>query len=246
MIEEAVQHSADTRIQWFGDAVAIAYQGLDDDSFLSGGRRITVERYLSASGVRPAVILLHGAEGMTRFSAQYRSFCAQLAARGYHAFLVHYFERTGHDEALGGEIIRNFTAWTQTIRDAIAWVGNQEEVDPDSVGALGFSLGAFLALTAARNDSSLKAVVDFFGGLPDQGMRGVVNMPPTLIFHGDADAVVPVAYAARLANLLTERKIPHEVHIYGGEGHGFAEAAASDSRERTIHFLDRHLKRRDA
>src|SRR5215210_6791410 len=71
-----------------------------DLSFASGGRRIAVERFDAAGGGRrPAILLLHGADGFTRGDERYRLGAQVLAAAGYHVVLPHYLERTGQARA---------------------------------------------------------------------------------------------------------------------------------------------------
>ena len=45
---------------------------------------------------------------------------------------------------------------------------------------------------------------------------------PTLIFHGDADTVVPVAQSRRLASRMQTMGVPVTYYEFQGEGHGFS------------------------
>ena len=103
-------------------------------------------------------------------------------------------------------------------------------------------LGAFIGLSVAAHDPRVRAVVDFFGGLPDEIAASSTRLAPTLILHGDADAIVPVSEAHKLRAALEARAVPHEIRIYPGEGHIFSPLAAIDAAGRTMTFLSRHLK----
>jgi carboxymethylenebutenolidase len=140
-------------------------------TFTSGGRTIAVERFDAAGGGRrPAVILLHGADGMS--NADRYSLGAQVvAAAGYHVFLVHYLERTGERRAYFSTIGRGFPLWTEAVRDAVGFVERQAGVDAKRLGMLGTSLGGALAVTVAAEDSRVKAVVNYFGFLPGPRAR---------------------------------------------------------------------------
>jgi dipeptidyl aminopeptidase/acylaminoacyl peptidase len=46
-------------------------------------------------------------------------------------------------------------------------------------------------------------------------------MPPTLILHGDADRLVPLQQSQRLIEKLKAEKIPCELKIIPGKGHGW-------------------------
>ena len=132
-------------------------------TFDSGGRSITLDAFLPESnGQRfPAVIGLHGSAGG---HASMSDPAAMLAARGFAVYVLHYFDRTGTTGVADKQTaIRNFPAWGKTLWDAISHVELQACVDPKRIGLLGFSLGAYLALTVASVDSRVKAVVEFFG-----------------------------------------------------------------------------------
>ena len=45
--------------------------------------------------------------------------------------------------------------------------------------------------------------------------------PPVLIFHGDADEVVPIQQSELLTVRLREVGIPHKLIVVPGEGHGW-------------------------
>jgi dipeptidyl aminopeptidase/acylaminoacyl peptidase len=44
---------------------------------------------------------------------------------------------------------------------------------------------------------------------------------PVAIFQGTDDKVVPQAQAEEIVASLRRRNIPHEYHLYAGEGHGW-------------------------
>jgi carboxymethylenebutenolidase len=216
-------------------------------AFPSGGRSIAVE--VSAptkAGKHPAVVLLHAAGGIdATWGPLYRALAVEYAGRGYVVVLVHYFDRTDPDKAeragyrdlfvnhfVRKETARKdaermkalFGAWDEAVRDAVAYTRSRPEVDGERVGLVGFSLGASLALAAAADyDLKLAGLVELFGALPREHRARVKAMPPTLVIHGDADAVVPVDQAYLLAGLLVARKQSPEVEILPGVGHMFLQ-----------------------
>jgi dipeptidyl aminopeptidase/acylaminoacyl peptidase len=44
---------------------------------------------------------------------------------------------------------------------------------------------------------------------------------PLILFHGEEDNVVPPSQSGALVESLRRRGVPHEYHLYPGEGHGF-------------------------
>jgi dienelactone hydrolase len=209
--------------------------------FDSGGKSIRLDCFLpSVNDQRlPAIIGLHGSGGGHASMAEPASL---LAAQGYAVYVLHYFERTGTTEIDGlATIARNFPAWMKTLWDAVSFVARQPSVDPERIGLLGFSLGAYLALSAAAIDSRVKIVVDYFGGFPKEMKLFMRRFCPVLILHGEQDATVPVAEAYHLQQMLEKKQIPYEIKIYPGVGHGFSGEIWRDSGLRTLAFLNQHL-----
>ncbi len=210
-------------------------------TFDSGGKSIRLDCFLPSANEQrfPAIIGLHGSGGGHTSMAEPASL---LAAQGYAVYVLHYFERTGTTQIDGlPTIARNFPAWMKTLWDAVSFVATQPSVDPDRIGLLGFSLGAYLALSAAAIDSRVKIVVDYFGGFPKEMKLFMRRFCPVLILHGEQDATVPVAEAYHLQQILEKKQIPYEMKIYPGVGHGFSGEIWRDSGLRTLAFLNQHL-----
>lgn len=209
-----------------------------EDSFDSRGTPVRVERIAPArGGPTAAVLLLHGADGLHSRGTTYRRMARQLADHGYLTLLVHYFDSTGNIPASPFSFLR----WLAVVGDALDYAGQQPGLAGRPVGLVGFSLGAYLALTVAAQDRRVGAVVDCFGGLPDVFPEGVRAMAPVLILHGEDDPVVPVAEAYRLEQVLRDNGLPYEMHVYPGQGHTFHGYQAQDAFDRARDFLDRHL-----
>jgi carboxymethylenebutenolidase len=211
--------------------------------FTSGGKQVRVDCFLPTSYGQqrlPAIIGLHGSGGSSERMAEPASL---LAAQGFAVYVPHYFERTGTTSAGDkATILRHFFAWAKTLWDTISLVGRQPEVNPDRIGLLGFSLGAYLALSVASMDSRVQAVAEFFGGFPKEIKFFIRRFCPVLILHGDADQTVPVQEAFDLQRLLEKRKIPYEINIYPGVGHGFTGEIWQDACARSLAFFQKYLR----
>ncbi len=210
-------------------------------SFESGGKDIRLDCFSpSANGQRfPAVIGLHGSGGGHASMADPASL---LAEQGFAVYVLHYFDRTGTTEIDGLQtIFRHFPVWMKTLWDAVSFVARQPQVDPERIGLLGFSLGAYLALSASAIDSRIQAVVEFFGGMPKEMKLFARRLCPVLILHGEQDKTVPVEEAYHLQRILEKKQIAYEMHIYPGVGHGFSGETCRDAGLRTLAFFDKHL-----
>jgi dienelactone hydrolase len=185
------------------------------DSFTSDEQVIPVERFEPEDGGRhPALLLLHGADGLQYRGDSYRAMAQEFARHGYAVFLVHYLGRTRTAYGgLYGNPLQSLT-WLWIVRDAVSHAVLQASVDPQRIGVVGISLGAYLATSLGMHDPRIGAVVDCFGGLPEPLAHGLTHMPPVLILHGAADPVVPVREAYRLERLLRDKGLPQAlIHI---------------------------------
>jgi dienelactone hydrolase len=219
--------------------------------FQSGGKPIRLEAYLptATDGPVPAVIALYGAGGSVSGMERYAGL---LAAQGFAVYLLHYFDRAAIESAdnqtlvkqkiVKQKIMRNFPLWMKTLWDATSIVETQPPVDSKRIALLGFSLGAYLSLANSAIDHRVKAVVEFFGGMPKEMNLFMRRLCPVLILHGEADATVPVEEAYQLQRLLEKKGIPYEIKIYPGVGHGFEDQTIwRDAGLRSLQFLQKYL-----
>jgi carboxymethylenebutenolidase len=208
-------------------------------TFLSAGRQIRIDHYAPRRHTQsPAVILVHGSGGPL---GGLDSFAGQAALFGVNVFVLHYFERTGHTWVSPAQIEQHFPAWLETLRDAVDFVGLQPGVDLGHIGLLGFSLGAYLSLALATQDSRIAAVAELFGGLVEPFAADAGKLPPILILHGAHDRIVPVERAYELEQLLQRHRIPYEIKIYPDQGHVFQGLAQLDALRRVAAFFRKHL-----
>jgi dienelactone hydrolase len=226
---------------------ALPVSGPVEETFSANGKPVGIEMYEPASpGRYPAVVLLHGADGIQAHARAYRHAAEGLSARGYVVLLPRYFEATGTGplglSVAQPEIARHFMEWLGTAAEAVDYARSRPDVEPERVGLLGFSLGASIALAAASQDQRIRAVVEYYGLLPAAAAAFISHMPPVLILHGTADPIVPVEDAYSLEHMLKAKCEELEMKIYPGQGHGFAGEAADDSARRAVAFLDRFLK----
>lgn len=237
----------DRRVFAVGSLCAAAKPAKADDplSFKSGGRTITVE-WFPPVGVpdgekAPAILLLHGAEGLA-LAVGYRAAARATAATGVGVGFVHYFERTGEKTASLDRMKSSFPPWSQTIRDALTWLGERPGIDRERLGIVGISLGAGLALhVAAAGETRIKAIVDFFGPISTGVLPKKPKLPPVLILHGLNDQIVPIVHARTLEAVLKNAGTPYEIKLYPAQGHGFFGTAQQDAARRSAAFLAKHL-----
>lgn len=212
----------------------------------------------------PGVLVLHTLAGP---GPNLEAFAKELAAKGYITltpdfFALHDFGakgRTDHPLILGD------------LKGALDFLAAQPRVDPERLGVVGFSFGGRAAvLLAAAYPARLRAVVVYYAiashtevGRPLAGRAARAEplsarvgalRAPVLIHHGEADAGVPVEQGRLLHRALAAAGKSSTLYTYPGAEHlfnfsigpdvRFDPAAARLSWERTVRFLDQHLKPR--
>jgi carboxymethylenebutenolidase len=212
------------------------------DCFDSAGKKISVRRYGPAGGGKhPAVVMLGGQDGWGQIVA-YEFATRDLVEKGFVVLLIRYYDRTdtpervpvqlqaafekwlkeGAPEGVKNDARDHFEEWIATVADAVAYARKLPNVDANRVGIVGFSLGGYLALSAApRCNPPVGAVVEMLGGIPKEKRENLGKLPPTLIVHGNKDRVVPVDEAYLAFGLLRERKQAVEIRIIENADHGF-------------------------
>ncbi len=210
-------------------------------TFLCGGKPIRLDAYLPAANgqVFPAVIALYGSGGGV---AGMDKAAALLAEQGFAVYILHFFDRTDTTFADKQTSFRHFPVWMKTLWDAVSFVESRPEVDRERIALLGFSLGAYLSLSNAAIDKRIKAVVEFFGGLPREMKFFMRRFCPVLILHGEADPIIPVEEAYQLQRMLEKKGIAYEMKFYPGAGHGFENDVWRDAGLRSLRFLQKHLR----
>ncbi|HXM23150.1 MAG TPA: dienelactone hydrolase family protein [Terriglobales bacterium] len=217
--------------------------------FRSDHQPITIERFDPKTGSSHlAVMLVHGGGGP---EGDWRKggILEALTTAGYSVFVPHYFDGAGKWSP--SDKPEKFLAYIRTLNDASRYMAAQPGIRNKGIGVGGFSLGGYLVLALAEEEHShppplrspeIKAVVEFYGAMPDFAEERITTMPPVLILHGEEDDVVPVSHAYDLEKLLKKKAVPHEIKVYPHQGHGFSGDALEDSNKRTVSFLSAHLR----
>jgi len=231
----------------FGLAVAVEPGAIveSDETFKSRRKDVIVDLFApSAPGKYPAVIVLHGRNGVGegKRSGSHQA-ARELAQAGYVALVPHYFGRNLPDPKNGPKNARSHAIWTRTVIDTVSFATRRENVNPRQIGLLGFSNGSWVALSVAARDRRVAAVVEYYGGYPGWDEIDPARLPPVLILHGDADRVVPVNEADKLEAVLKDAGVPYNMHIYPRAGHGFRGGDRADALKRSLEFLATHVKR---
>ena len=139
---------------------------------------------------------------------------------------------------------KNFAAWLETVRDSIEFA-QKDSADKSAVGIYGYSLGGFLALSAASDNPAVGAVVEQAGCIWNGKTECIKQMPPVLVVHGEGDRRVPFQkYAQPLVGVLQDRGGISKTRFFPEEGHVFTASAMSKVRDDAVAFFRQNLGRK--
>jgi carboxymethylenebutenolidase len=179
-----------------------------------------------------------------------RNVCDRLAAHGYVAVAPAIFDRFVRDFQSGytpDEVAHARTHipkvdWPKMLLDIEAGLDEVKSAGP--LGVIGFCLGGSAAFLAATRLNGLKAAVAFYGG---QIVKFADEKPkcPVQMHFGETDASIPMSDV----EIVKAKRPDCEVYTYPA-GHGFYcderasfhNPSAALAWERTIAFLDKHMK----
>jgi dipeptidyl aminopeptidase/acylaminoacyl peptidase len=186
-----------------------------------------------ASGA--AVMLLHGAGGLRSDIPTFYPHALDWAARGYTVAMPNYFTETGDPRT------EDTRWWAQSVADATSWTAALPGVDPQRIGAMGYSRGGYLAAEVAVQTTDIRAVV----GVCSAGNvepEDIVRRPTVLLIRADRDEVIPDHRTLRWARILEGRGVSVETVVMRGESHQLTSTAWSTVFERAEAFFARTIQ----
>jgi acetyl esterase/lipase len=95
-------------------------------------------------------------------------------------------------------------------------------------------------------------IVNVMGGTPASSATAYTNgspinfvtatVPPTIIFHGTADPVVPISESIKLQAKLQLAGVTNQYVTYTGESHGWTGANLTDTYTKAVAFIKNYVK----
>jgi carboxymethylenebutenolidase len=231
------------------------------------GQAGTVGGFLAKPAGRgpfPGMIVIHENRGVTDYI---KDVTRELARAGYASLAVNLVSRSlgpdypgGSDEALKALGQLSDAAAMADLDAGMDYLKKQPVVFTNSIGCMGFCMGGRYSLLFAGHRRDLGAAVVFYGRTNNkitelQSLSPIDRVPeiaaPILCSYGAADAGIPVADAEALEAALKKQGKTYDFKIYPGakhafhrEGPNYQAEAAKDSWQRSVAWLDRHLKSR--
>jgi len=235
---------------------------LNVDIVASAGRRLrgAVARPEGA-GQHPGIVVIHEVFGD---QPEMRAVCDDFARRGYVAVMPNLFSGRGPRpicvartmiEASRGKV-------NDDIDAARAWLAEQENVDGNRIGVIGFCMGGGFALAyVAGGRPGVRAAAVNYGEVPKEASK-LYGACPIVGSYGGKDKMVGRSQAERLSQHLDALGIEHDVKVYDDAGHkfmtegdhpigklvflpmrlGYSANAAADAWRRVFDFFDARLE----
>jgi acetyl esterase/lipase len=198
------------------------------------------------SDSRPAIVFFFGGGWSNGSPSQFHPHCEYLASRGMVAVSAEYRVSSLHGTT-PKECVKDGKSAIRYLRENAATLG----IDPNRIAAGGGSAGGHVAastgtLTAYEESgenlaiSSKPNALVLFNPVFDNGPTGYgyntvqaywqdisplhnidATAPPTVVFLGTSDALIPVATAENYKGLMEAEGRRCDLHLYEGQPHGF-------------------------
>lgn len=212
-------------------------QGCARDDFTSDGIAIRAER--CGSGTDRAVVVLHGCGGFNTFD---HTIAADLPRYGIATLYVDYFAPTPPPGTKGWCNVWTrprhlFATWTAVAADAANHLRSRYR----HVGAVGWSLGAGVALATAEDRRSFAAVAAFSALASPVTVDRAGRLPPTIFLDGGPRDIVPPENARALYAAATAAHVPSALFIYPNGTHNWSDGQGQSGLRRAAAFLRHHL-----
>ncbi|MDR3559371.1 MAG: dienelactone hydrolase family protein [Candidatus Pacebacteria bacterium] len=200
------------------------------------------------AGLYPGIVLIHEWWGLNDYI---REEAKKLAAYGYNVLAVDLFggqiAQTPEEARLLVQTVDPNIA-LENLRAAVRHLRQREMAM--KVGTLGWCFGGGQAFRLSVSGEPLNVTVIYYGHVTaDKTDLDKIHWPVLGIF-GEEDDVVSAEAVRNFETALSELNIPHEIEIYPGVGHAFANPGnpkhavgeKEDAWNKTVAFLERTLK----
>jgi carboxymethylenebutenolidase len=209
-------------------------------------------RPADATDPLPGLIVIHEWWGL---NDNIRMMTDRLAGEGYTALAVDlYGGQVAEEPEQAQQLTQAALETPQTLQENLrqAYQYLETEQQAPKIASIGWCFGGSWSLnTALQLPEQLNAAVIYYGGqlVTDPEQLQVLQMPILGVF-GELDDNPPPETVYEFKSALDSLGKANEIYIYEGADHAFANPsgtrynpeAAEDAWQRTIAFLDRHLK----
>lgn len=186
------------------------------------------------TGKRPAVLMIHAREGMTEKT---KGFAEMWAKLGYATFAADIF---GYGQGVLPKDVSEMTAQTaiynrdRTLMRARAQAGydaliKSPVVDASKVAMIGYCFGGTVGVEFFSTGAPLAGNIAIHGSFSNHQAGWAKNVKGRMqILHGAEDQGYPLTTVALVVDELRAAKVPFDLEVYSGTGHGFSTPKNKD------------------
>lgn len=216
---------------------------------------LSVPEGVSEENPAPGIILIHEWWGL---NDDIKQMADDFANEGYVALAVDmYGEEPTASSSVAQQraqsVRENMEQAMQNLSAAVSYLENRSDVDEGKIATVGWCFGGGWAYQMAVNDIGVDASVMYYGQFdPEDDFE---HMRSSILGHfGEEDTVIEVDNAREFKAELENADQSSVVYIYPNVGHSFANyqggdnldyspEAAEQAWNRTLEFLNDHLRR---
>jgi len=198
-------------------------------------------------GTYPGVVMIHENRGLR---PEIRTMAEELAKEGYMVLAVDLFGKVVEKQEDARALTSVFDQ-EKGIENMQAAVSFLREKGAAKIASLGWCFGGRQSVALAISGENLDATVVYYGGNMATAQEELAPIKwPVLGIFGDQDQAIPVEMVREFETSLNALGVEHEIHIYPGVGHAFANPSGmnyapnetKDAWAKTIVFLDKNLQ----
>ncbi|HLE96094.1 MAG TPA: dienelactone hydrolase family protein [Candidatus Thermoplasmatota archaeon] len=205
------------------DALAPGPHEVESDEVAIGNGSAYYARPVGA-GPWPGVVMIHEWWGL---NDHIRDMARLLSSEGYAVVAVDLLGDVATTSAEAQALTRayNATDGVKTMRAAAAYL--RDDAHALSVASLGWCFGGGQSLQLALSGEPLFATVLYYGAPVTDPARLAQIDGPVLGIFGVEDRSIPLDKVEAFDRNLTAAGVVHEIHVYPGVGHAFANPSGA-------------------
>jgi dienelactone hydrolase len=188
------------------------------------------------NGKRPAILMIHAREGMTAKTQALTEMWAKLgyvAFRGRHLRLRRRHPAERRSGNVGADVDLPEGPRADARAHASGWdtLVQHPLVDAARIAAIGYCFGGDVGVELGTSGAPLALNVAIHGSFDKKYQEGWAKTVKGrfLILHGAEDRGYPLTTVATVVDELRTAKVPFQVEVYSGAGHGFSSPKGQDN-----------------
>lgn len=200
------------------------------------------------AGTYPGVVMIHENRGLR---PEIKQIAENLAREGYMVLAVDLYKGQvleTQDQARAATSSFKQEEGVMNLKAAVSYLRSK---GAGKIASLGWCFGGRQSVALAISGEPLDATVVYYGGNMASTVEELRPIRwPVLGIFGDKDQAIPVEKVKEFESSLKTLGVVNEIYIYPGVGHAFANPSGQnyapketkDAWEKTIAFLNKHLK----